>query len=204
MTTFLDLVNEVLLQVGEREVPNFSSAVGRKAKLAVRGAVIFCQHQHDWRFTNTTLTVDLPGWSNGTATLSDMRRLHSVYLDNFPLRRVSSHDYYPADTGAGVPNCYAIVGENQVRLWPIPSDAIKPTVQFNVSTSLSIPVNETDVLNYPESFKEILSLYAQASMHRTHTTDMAALDACLRSFELLIHTYRSSEQRSTTANMGGQ
>jgi hypothetical protein len=194
MPTLLELANEVLLQVGEHPVNDFTSPVALKAKLACQLSLQFCSTLHGWMFLRQTVSTS--SWVNGVATITPFQKVYQVsHFTNVlsrqrlaALRQLNVRSPYTAN-----PSYYAIVGENQILLYPQPVTADKPIILFDILAHITIPQLPTDSFTYPQAFLNIVSLYAQATMHRTHTADTASMEACMRTFELAVHMYRTRE-----------
>lgn len=194
MPTLLELANEVLLQVGEHPVSDFTSPVALKAKLACQLSLQFCSTLHGWMFLRQTVSTS--SWVNGVATITPFQKVYSVSLYTNVLSRQRLQALKQLNIRAPYtanPTYYAVSGQDQVLLYPQPVTADKPLVLFDILSQITIPQSPADTLPYPQSFLNIVSLYAQATMHRTHTGDTSSLEATTRVFELAVHMYRTRE-----------
>lgn len=197
MPTLLELANEVLLQVGEHPVSDFTSPVALKAKLACQLSLQFCSTLHGWMFLRQTVSTS--NWVNGVATIVPFQKIYSVSLyTNIlscqrlrALKQLNTRSPYISN-----PTYYSICGQDQVLLYPEPVLADKPLVLFDILAHLTIPLLPADTLPYPQSFLNIVSLYAQATLHRTHTGDTTSIESTTRVFELAVHMYRLREDDS--------
>lgn len=207
MPTLLESCNEVLIQVGEREVPNFTSSVGKKVRLAYRRAQNFVGVLHAWRHLRVTVTTT--NWVGGLATLPPFQSLFQVFLTQgttaYPLACLNpSALSYKLEQApqVGIPRFYCIEGENTIRLYPTPTPAMLPFIDFYLLLKPTIASNLADVLAGPDSYVELCTLYAQVVMHRTHTTDLNASQATMREFETSIHMYRTRDNLQEVSFMG--
>lgn len=207
MPTLLESCNEVLLQVGEREVVNFSSVVGKKVRLAYRRAQNFVGVLHAWRHLRATVTTT--NWVGGLATLSAFSSVYQVFYTQgtsafalTPVNPMLIAARVEQSPITGIPTMYCITGENTVQLYPTPTTAMLPLIDFYVRLRPTIASAPTDVLQGVDSYVELCSLYAQVVMHRTHTTDLAAAQATMREFETSIHMYRSRDNLQEVSFMG--
>jgi hypothetical protein len=197
MATLLEACNEVLIMIGEREVTNFASPLGKKVRLAYRRAQQFVGILHQWRHLRATVTPS--SWLNDTATFTPFTTIYNgVYAPSATLR----YELHPVNLETlchkarispltDIPSYYSIAGENKVQLYPQPTVAMQPSISFDVLLKPTIASNPTDVLEGPDSYLDLVTLYAQIVMHRTHTTDLNAAEATLREFETSIHMYRT-------------
>lgn len=207
MPTLLESCNEVLLQVGEREVANFTSSVGKKVRLAYRRAQNFVGVLHAWRHLRVTVTTT--NWVGGTATLSPFQSVSQVFYTQgmsaynlTPINPMLMTSKFEQSPLTGIPRYYCITGENTVQLYPAPTLAMQPLIDFYVSLRPTIASLPTDVLQGTDSYVELCTLYAQVIMHRTHTTDLNASQATMREFETSIHMFRTRDNLQEVSFMG--
>jgi len=196
MPTLLDACNEVLLMVGEREVSNFTTPIGKKVRLAYRRAQSFVGVLHAWRHLRSTTQVVLSSWVNDVATLPPFLTVYTASYNGYEIRSINPETLkYKARVApaTGVPQYFSVVGEDQVQLYPQPSATDKPLIRFSLLLKPTIASAPTDVLQGPDMYNDLVTLYAQVIMHRTHTTDLNAAEATAREFETSIHMYRTSE-----------
>lgn len=208
MATFLAEANEVLLMVGEREVASFTSPTGKKTRLALRRAINMCAMLHSWRFLRMRVQPSsLIQWSNSTVTLPPFTDLLGVNLginnlsQGNPRGLVNLTNLSTPSVAIGTPTTYSIIGDNQVIVWPMPSDVDKLLLTFDIVAIPTLPSLPTDEFAFPSYFTALCSLYAQYVMHLTHTTDLAAADATMREFEMTVQTARTKYSLMSTSNM---
>lgn len=196
MPTLLEACNEALLMVGEREVTNFNSPLGKKVRLAYRRAQNFVGLLHAWRHLRATVQAPLSSWVNDVVTLVPFTQVYHAHYNGFELYPINPDTLsYKARNGpiTGVPQYYAVVGENTVQLYPQPSDTDKPLLKFSLLLRPTIASNAADELQGPDAYNELVTLYTQVILHRTHTTDLNAAESTVREFETSIHMYRSHD-----------
>lgn len=192
MPTLLEAVNEVLLQVGEREVSSFSSPVARKARLAIRRAQNFVGTLHQWRHLRATVSPSR--FVGDICTLPPFLTIYSVYRGTQALQPINLDAIiYKVNTAnsAGNPRYYSIVGENSVLIYPSPTPTEQTQIRVSLLLDATVASNPADVLEGPDGYVDLVTLYAQVVMHRIHTTDLNAADATAREFETSVHMYRT-------------
>lgn len=194
MPTMLESVNEALIQVGEREVPNFTSSVGRKARLAVRNAQQFVGLLHQWRHLRASITTAPAAFVADIATIAPFSRVFQAYVGTLALQDINpgtlSHKKNTAPI-TGTPNYYSIVGESKIQFYPTPLLVDQSKILLDVMLKPTIGSNTTDTMEGPDDYVSLVTLYAQVILHRTHTTDLNAAESTAREFETRVHMYRS-------------
>jgi hypothetical protein len=207
MPTLLESCNEVLLQVGEREVSGFTSSVGKKVRLAYRRAQNFVGVLHAWRHLRVTVTTT--NWVGGLATLPPFQSVYQAFFTQgttaynlTPLNPTALNYRLEQAPQTGIPRYYCIEGEGNVRLYPTPTPAMLPFIDFYLLLRPPVASNPADVLSGPDSYVELCTLYAQVIMHRTHTTDLNASQATMREFETSVHMYRTRDNLQEVSFMG--
>jgi hypothetical protein len=207
MPTLLEAANEALLLVGEREVLGLTSPVGRKALLAVKRSQVFVGNLHAWRHLRQRIT-NTANWVGGVATLPPFSEVTSVLLrPGIEIRRISptylrDKQNDDATVQTGTPSYFCVVGDNKVELYPAPSSADRLNISFSVVAKPVISQNATDVLEGPDEYSQLVSLYAQVILHRCHTTDLNAAEATVREFETSVHMQRTRDNLSLITYMG--
>lgn len=204
MPLLLTACNEALLQVGEREQSDLSTPVGKKARLAIRGAIDMCATMHAWRFLRQTVITT--NWLNGVVTLPPFKELYQVTSGNIlltPTNPAALLNRLAQSPVIGIPSRYCVTGDNQVTVYPEPSLADKNAMQFRLLLEPTLPSLATDDIVVPTPFYELVVLYAQIILHRTHTTDLASAEAAQRDFEIRMHLSRTRDNLQTVSNLGG-
>lgn len=205
MITLLEAANEALIQVGEREVTSFTSSVGKKVRLAVRSAQQFVGILHQWRHLRASITTTPTMFLVDTATIAPFSRILQAYVGTLALQEInSSMISHRANTSpiTGTPTYYAIDGESKVQFYPIPLLTDQSKILLEVLLKPTIASNPTDVLEGPDEYVGLITLYTQVVLHRTHTTDLNAAEATAREFETRVHMYRTLNVIQPVSYMG--
>jgi hypothetical protein len=185
--------------IGEREVASLSTPLGKKVRLAYRRAQSFVGLLSAWRHLRTVVTTNALNWVNDRVTLPAFLSVYSaVYAPSdtlrYELRCINPETLkYKARTSPliSIPEYYAIVGQHQVQFYPQPTVAMLAQINVDLLLAPTIASAATDVIEGPDSYVDLVSLYAQIVMHRVHTTDLNAAEATLREFETSVHMYRT-------------
>lgn len=205
-TTLLAACNEVLINIGEAEVTDLASPVGKKVRLAMQNAIRTVGTMHNWLYLQTTVSVVFANWLAGVAVLPPIQEVYTVWLGNDIIKPQPADQLNEAliknPMAGSQPLYYSRVGENKVLVYPEPSTANKPLVQFRVLLAPQVPSLAADTFTLPDDVYDIVSIYAQMLMHRNHTTDMQAMQACASEFEMRMHMLRSRDQSEVVSTMG--
>ena len=194
MPTLLETANEALIQVGEREVATLTSAIGKKARLAVRNAQQFIGTLHQWRHLRASVTTTPAAFTGDTASIAPFSRVFRGYVGTLALQNLNLNSIsYKVNTSplTGSPVYYSIKTESKVQFYPSPTVTDQSKILLDVLLKPTIATNATDTLEGPDDYVALVGLYAQVILHRTHTTDLAAAEATAREFETRVHMYRS-------------
>lgn len=186
--------------IGEREVSNFNSVTGRKVRLAYRRAQNFVGILHQWRHLRASTTTLSTAWVGGTVTLPPFTEVYrATYKPStllaYPLRSINPDTLRRKDAVAmlqGIPEFYAIVGENRVQFYPTPTLQMRTEIELDLLLRPTIASQPGDILEGVDSYVDLVTLYAQVVMHRVHTTDLNAAEATAREFETSVHMYRTA------------
>lgn len=219
-STLLSVVNEVLLNVGERVVNSFDSPTARKAKQYVVESLKELQLRDDWEFLRDV--VPALSWTGlGIATLPTYQRLHSIqytipnsaasavnkvfvaYLDRPSFARLNPTPITLLDT-AYYPTTYTILDDDRVQLHPYPSDvSTQARVSFHITKAFVLPTLVGDFLPIPERFTPLIVRLASSLMASRHLDDANAASMFRNEFEGMLAIVRSREQLtpSTGTNM---
>lgn len=203
-TTLLNTCNEVLLNVGETEQLDFSTPVGKKARLAVRSAISAVSSLHAWQHLQTTILAT--SWVGATATLVPIQELYSVALGTDVLRSVGFDELWERAQripATATPLYYSRAEQNTVLVYPNPTAAEQLAMRFRVLLQPTIPSLAADSYTLPDDFYELVGIYAQMLLHRNHTTDATAAEMCSREFEMRTHMVRTRQTSQVVGNMGG-
>lgn len=203
-TTLLAAANELLLNVGEQGVGDLGSSVGRKAAVAFQRALRFVSQLHSW--SHLTANVTTPTWIGATAALPPVAEVYAVSLRQYMLSstsydRLYDHLIRTSPLLIGTPQYWSRSGSN-VLVYPEPVGLDKPLVVFRVLRQPVTPLLAADSFTLPDDFYDAVQTYAEMLLHRNHTTDAAAAQACAADFELRIHMLRSRETSQPVSNLG--
>jgi hypothetical protein len=175
-TTYLQLVNNVLIRLREQEVSSvndttYSSLIG----VLVNDAKREIEDAYAWNALNTTIVLPTVA-GQGDYTLVGSGQRFKVHLimnetEDVPMQQVSPDwldtQYYLADVQDAAPIYYAFDGvsgdDNIVRVWPRPDDVY--SLRFN----LNVPQNDLsangDLVKVPPHLVQMLA-YANAVAER--------------------------------------
>lgn len=177
-TTLLELVNEVLLNIGERQV---STVVGNsvtypalKTISSLKTALFKLEEASDWQFTKQTATAS--SWSTNAATVPEYTRIlgvtHRLTGDVKELTPLSVSEFNLYTPQAGNPIYYLPLDETTVLFWPYPTvTEIQDEVRLELVSSLTFPTTDAGTFPVPEKFTQYLRHYAQGSMIENHLGD---------------------------------
>ncbi|UZV39959.1 tail tubular protein A [Leptolyngbya phage LPP-1] len=205
-TSFINACNEVLLNVGELELSDFTTPVGRKAQIAYQRAIRAVSSLHAWQHLMSTVSALSWNVVGDIATLTPIQELYSVTLGTDVLRSVGFDELYERAARlatTSTPLYFSRAGQNEVLLYPAPSVAERANLLFRVMRQPTVPALPNDNFTLPDDFYDLVSIYAEMLMHRNHTTDIQAMQACQAEFELRTHMIRSRQTSQVVGNMGG-
>ena len=158
----LRLVNDVLLQAGERPVTSLVTPVGRKGALSVRAAVEDITLLNSWPFLARKLTP-LPASGATTLVVSPLRKITAVEFNGRNLTPVG------LDEVSRTPNSFAIVDEETIEVNP--GGAF---TQYTVYGEALLDYDEEDpdeIIPLPKRFRELLMVQAVYRMAVNHLGD---------------------------------
>jgi len=175
-TTYLQLVNNVLIRLRETEVSSvgdtpYSSLIG----VLVNDAKREIEDAYAWNALNTTIVLPtVSGQGDYTLVGSGQRfKTHLIMneTEDVPMRQVSPDwldtQYYLADVQDAAPIYYAFDGvsgdDNIVRVWP------RPDAVYSLRFNLNVPQNDLssngDLIKVPPHLVQMLA-YANAVAER--------------------------------------
>lgn len=175
-TTYLQLVNNVLIRLREQEVSSvgdtpYSSLIG----VLVNDAKREIEDAYSWNALNTTIVLPtVAGQGDYTLVGSGQRfKTHLIMneTEDVPMRQVSPDwldtQYYLADVQDAAPIYYAFDGvsgdDNIVRVWP------RPDAVYSLRFNLNVPQNDLsangDLIKVPPHLVQMLA-YANAVAER--------------------------------------
>lgn len=214
-STLLNVVNEVLLNVGERTVNTFDTPTARKAKQYIIEALKELQLRDDWEFLRDV--VPALSWAvPGIATLPTYQRLHSVqytlplssgaamnkvfvsYLDRPSFARLNPTPITLLDTSY-FPLSYTILDDARVQLHPYPSDiTTQAFVSFHITKAFVLPTLVGDFLPIPERLTPLIVRLASSLMASRHLDDGDSAQMFRSEFEGMLSIVRAREQLTPT------
>jgi hypothetical protein len=212
-STLIDVVNDVLLDVGERAVTNLSSPVARKAVKYVQDGVREMQrfHNWDWLYSRVTPTT----WANEMATLSNVNRILYVSWSGVAaLRRLEYLDpetfdatvmpkaFVSSETPSDTARYYTIVSRNVLKVSPYPTDLPgRAKLQVYVLLDMVPPRQPNDVFPIPEDNISLLNKYATSMMYLHHLDDSVGASTLMSSFSEQLAYVRTRESKHPAADM---
>jgi hypothetical protein len=204
MATLLEVCNEVLTNIGENPVSYESHPVARKVFAAYKSALRHVSALYRWPHllqerTATSITGGLVTLTPpvqqvlGIAWVAGSER----YLLQ-PQERVNlwsaAKVLEPVTVSLSArPCCWAPYADSQVRLYPQFSSALAGNLRIFVLSYPAVPVallGSAQVL-LPDDFLQAVMYYTEYLMHLRHTTDGAAANQTLSTFEQYVHMLRS-------------
>jgi hypothetical protein len=214
-STLLQIVNEVLLNVGERRVTNFLTPTSQKAQTYVIESLKELEQRDDWEFLRDTVNA-LSWTSPGIATLPPHQRLHAVqylipdaassavnrvfvaFIDTPSFTRLNptpitlnDRSYYPS--------VYTILDDARVQLHPYPDDVTTQNrVTFHITRTFALPSLVSDFLPIPERFTPLVVRLASSLMASRHLDDQNVAQLFRGEYEAMLRIVRAREQRTPT------
>lgn len=214
-STLLQVVNEVLLNVGERLVNVIETPTALKAKQYVLEALKEIESRDDWEFLRDVVTAT--SWTvPGIATLPVYQRLHAVqylipnsgasavsrifvaYLDRPSFARLNLVPITQLDN-AYYPTAYTILDDSRIQVHPYPSDvATQARVTFHITRSFTLPGFASDFLPVPERLTPLVVRLASSLMAARHLDDSESAAIFRKEFEGTLAIVRAREQLTPT------
>lgn len=210
-TTLLQAVNRVLLDVGERQVSNFSSPAASKAKAYLADAFTDLQNFHDWEWARTILSVT--NWDLDEATFTNLRRIQDViwnnpnsqgsqfipHVDLLTYQLYASEPFVNGVDGYYAPSRWTQLNEETIKVNPYPTDSIgQGQLKVNGWQYLAPPENGNDVFQCPERFMSTLIKRAVYTMTVRHLGDLQSAQLIEGEFFQQLTAFRSKEALVTT------
>lgn len=214
-SNLLQIVNEVLLNVGERVVNSFDTPTARKAKQYVIEALKEFQSRDDWEFLRDVVSAQSWGIL-GIATLPTYQRLHAVqytlpqlggipnkvfvaYLDRPSFSRLNPVPLTIATNNAYFPTNYTVLDDERVQLHPYPNDVItQGLVSFHITRAMVMPNLVTDFFPIPERLMPLVVRLASSFMAARHLDDGESASMFRNEFEGTLRLIRAREQLTPT------
>lgn len=215
-STLLEVVNRVLLDVGERQVTSITNPASRKAEAYIQDAFYDIQDFHDWAWTSEEFTA--ASWSTDEATFNGLKRVREVFWNNdsdeprdrIPYVPISTYeiftveDFNSTDDPDTKPLRYTIIDEDTLKFNPYPTDVTAQTSIKVLGYRLySPPSTASGTFNMPERFIPMLIKRAVYMMLARHLGDLDAAQIHQREFEIQLKHQRDKDfmYRSGGINM---
>jgi len=211
--TRLDLVNEVLLSVGERETrSSASNPVAKLATRAIQDAIYSVCNGNTWsefrRLTNAsswaTDEASLPQnitrirnvyWylspDGNPNTSYDYRRIQLSYVD---LEEYEQQVLIPFTDNGNTPRYWAIQSRNVVKVNPYPNNLLaRSKCFFEYYELLDLPVSDSSVFNCSDLFLNLIKYKACELLSSQHLGDFDQSQVFLVTYENLAKQHRKTD-----------
>jgi len=216
-STLIEVVNRVLLDVGERQVTTITSPAARKAQLYIQESLSELQHFHDWEWLYATITPNT--WILDTVTLSNVQRIKYASWVNsvtsgLGWTRLSYLDAESFDATVAIrafdstintaerPFYWTFTEYNTLRISPYPTNASgRSRVKVYVILDMVAPSVVTGVFPIPEYMIPVLRKLATAKMYQNHLSDTAGYQVQMQEFSQLLQQIRTRQAKNP---VGGQ
>lgn len=218
-TTLLDMINKVLLDVGERRVTAITSPTAQKCKEYIQDSLIELQTMHDWEWLYSTITPS--SWNLDTVTITGVQRVLYASWVNLPSGNTSnpytrliyldpeSYDATVSVLGfssvvetASRPFYWTFTEYNTFKISPYPTDAAgQARVKLYVVLAMEPPTTNTGVFPIPEYLIPLLRYLADSKMYEHHLGDMNGAQSSFQKFQMLLNQYRTRQAKHP---VGGQ
>lgn len=193
MATALELMNRVLLNIGENEVLTDTNPIGKKAFLALKSALLSVAELHDWPHLWSTISGGsfTGGLATFGVTVQDVRsvRLPPTCLQEVTYGTMLSYLNTATPTVA-TPQYWSDFGDSRVQVYPIPTNTDAAALRYDVLLRQPLPALSSSTITTPVDFEECVVLYAEYLMHLKHTGDAQAASGTRAEFEQKLHYLR--------------
>lgn len=199
MATFLEHVNDLLVTVGELEAPDFQGIASRKAVLSWQKAIRFVSNTMRWRHLRSQ--VNPSSWVGfNVAIVPAYQSIIGVYLGD-PSPSTGTTKLYRLEfqqiwlrrnLTPSTPCSWSERTETSIIMDPVKT-TVRPRILVDLILAPTVPSLVSDVLTQPGNFLQCCELYAEAEMHRIHTTDATAYQQAMSAFEQQLQLERSRE-----------
>lgn len=204
-STLLDVVNHILLMIGERQVTSLNSPTAILAKNSIIDAVNDISTVHDFSWLRVTMPAI--SWLGNRASLGDVTRIWSVVagttsLGFHELRYVTPDVFDTLSIEGyttGITNPYwaywwTRVGHNEVAITPYPMDATSQAqVLFRVTKAFAVPSIATDKFDMPQQYITLLHYRAASDMALNHLDDANLAAQFMAKYEVLAQRLRGRD-----------
>lgn len=206
-STLLQLVNRVLLDVGERQVTSISNSVSRKAKLYIQDALNDLQMFHNWEWLSEFSGVST--FTNEKTTITNLRRIRTVFWNTgstfvkipwIPLEGFVERELEPFDSTVDTSTCphwYTQEDDVTIALNPYPTDSEgRDRIRVEGIKYIESPENDSDLIPIPERFENILVKRAVYNMYMRHLGELDLANAMNFEFTDILQRFRDQENRT--------
>ncbi|AGR48559.1 tail protein [Anabaena phage A-4L] len=206
-TTFIQLVNKCLENIGERPVISFNNSVARKAADTVRDAITDVSYSYDWSWLTTSIIAN--SWINERADLGDVQSVKHVSYGSSSdgYRELTFTDERTFDAAKIYPGVGQVFTFNEyggVRINPYP-ETVEEQVKykFYVVKEATLPSVEIDVINIPDRFIQLITYNACTQLSISHLDDAQASQMWNSKYIDQLSRLRARERNTTQsgANM---
>ena len=209
-TTLIELVNRVLLDVGERIVTVLSSPAARKATEYCKEAFLDVQTFHDWSWQLDFFTAT--SWDNEKAVFDNIKRIRSMQFDNDRKRinvpYIDPPNFYESQEltsftdNSAVPCNFTIIQEDTVALNPYPTDtAGQVRVKIYGYRNFPAPTLPDEVFDLPEYFIPLVTKRAVYMMLVRHLGELNEADALSLEFVTKLNFMKTQDKATTTRGL---
>lgn len=191
MATFRSLVDTLLLSVGDLPGVGWDSISAQRAKYSIVRGLSLTDQLYRWPH----LQVSEAGtWVNGsTITLSPFYEVVHVYnvrlnCELHYVRDVNPYEFTKPEVEA--PSWFTYNGSTGIRIQPTLA-ANRPDILVGLHIKRQLPSVELDVVDMPSEYEQIILYWAEANMHRIHTTDQAQERSAQNNYDIALQTLRN-------------
>lgn len=214
VTTLIEAINRVLLDIGERQVTTVSNPASRKAKAFLQDAYRDMQEFHDWSWSYHDFTAS--SWSNDEATYSGLKRVRRVlwdsgdtnpktlipFVSNDLYERYQLESFNDTDDPNKQPLRFTIIDDDTLLFNPYPTDATsRGKIVVWGYEYFEPPSFADDTFSMPERFMSILIKRAVYMMLLRHLGDLQAAQYHEGEFATLLNYQKSKEFRTPTGGV---
>jgi hypothetical protein len=199
-TQFIQLVNKVLENCGERPVISFNNAVARKVSNLVKDALTDVSYAYEWNWLTTSVIAN--SWLMDVANVGDVQSVKKLMYGStttgyreVPFVDEVSYNHQPIYSGVAQYFTFSEYGEVRVNPYPKTNEE-QIKYLFFVVKSLTLPLNETDIVDIPDRFIPLISYNACKHVCVAHLDDSNAAQMWSIQYENQLSKLRARERNS--------
>lgn len=205
MTTKLELINKVLLSVGQRQVPSStSSSVSILAANTLDEVLVDLQQEGVWAFVRKRITGDdvSVAWTGDVLTIPDLLDVTRIMYQGRELVYIPD-EYEPYNvTYTTIGRRYRINTDRTIRVYGALSLEEQAGLTIDYIRQITLPVLDTAVVDVPRDFENLALKKTRAMMYLTHLDDVNSYQLALRDYEqhratVLVRNAKSPGRSST-------